>query len=352
MGIWAIMSFMIRQGKLDLDALFDPDMLGDDLEAWLAESALMKRTFRTCAIISGLIARRFTGEEKTRRQVLFSTDLIYDVLRKHQPDHVLLRAARADAATGLLDLRRLSDMLQRNQGANRPQGTRPGFAAGGAGDAGNRPRVGLWRSVRRVAGGSRRRTGQRGDWIGRDGARAISGRRTIARAHAAVVDVAGVTFIADLSGALFWEEQSLLVVSDLHLEKGSSFAARGVLLPPYDTVATLGRLAAVIARHDPRMVIALGDSFHDRDAHDRLSRADREAIAAMQARRDWIWISGNHDPALPSDLGGVVADEVAIGPIAFRHEPTGAAGEIAGHLHPKARVSHARTLDGAALFRL
>ncbi len=118
LAVWSLgdLSFMIRQGKLDLDALFDPDMLGDDLEAWLAESALMKRTFRTCAIISGLIARRFTGEEKSRRQVLFSTDLIYDVLRKHQPDHVLLRAARADAATGLLDIRRLGDMLARIKG--------------------------------------------------------------------------------------------------------------------------------------------------------------------------------------------------------------------------------------------
>jgi DNA ligase-associated metallophosphoesterase len=87
------------------------------------------------------------------------------------------------------------------------------------------------------------------------------------------------------------------------------------------------------------MVIALGDSFHDRDAHDRLSAPDREALGAMQTRRDWIWISGNHDPALPSDLGGVVASEVAIGPIIFRHEPTGARGEIAGHLHPKARVA-------------
>ncbi|HEY0219427.1 MAG TPA: ligase-associated DNA damage response DEXH box helicase [Afipia sp.] len=115
LAVWALgdMSGMIRNGRLDLNALFDPDMLGDDLEAWLAESALMKRTFRTCAIISGLIARRFTGEEKSRRQVLFSTDLVYDVLRKHQPDHVLLRAARADAATGLLDIRRLSDMLAR-----------------------------------------------------------------------------------------------------------------------------------------------------------------------------------------------------------------------------------------------
>jgi ATP-dependent Lhr-like helicase len=118
LAVWGLgdVSSMIRQGRLDLNALFDPDMLGDDLEAWLAESALMKRTFRTCAIISGLIARRFTGEEKTRRQVLFSTDLIYDVLRKHQPDHVLLRAARADAATGLLDIRRLGDMLLRIKG--------------------------------------------------------------------------------------------------------------------------------------------------------------------------------------------------------------------------------------------
>jgi DNA ligase-associated metallophosphoesterase len=145
--------------------------------------------------------------------------------------------------------------------------------------------------------------------------------------------------IADLSGALYWEAERLLVVSDLHLEKGSSFAMRGVLLPPYDTVATLGRLGAVIARHDPRVVIALGDSFHDRDAHGRLSDGNRGIVAALQLRRDWIWISGNHDPALPADLGGVVASEVAIGAIAFRHEPTGATGEIAGHLHPKARVS-------------
>jgi DNA ligase-associated metallophosphoesterase len=160
------------------------------------------------------------------------------------------------------------------------------------------------------------------------------------------ITIAGVTLVADLSGALFWESERLLVVSDLHLEKGSSFAARGVLLPPYDTVATLSRLSAVIARHDPRAVIALGDSFHDRDAHQRLSAPDREALAALQTRRDWIWISGNHDPALPSDLGGVVGSEVAIGRIAFRHEPTGAAGEIAGHLHPKARVTtRGRTME-------
>jgi DNA ligase-associated metallophosphoesterase len=170
-------------------------------------------------------------------------------------------------------------------------------------------------------------------------ARAQSHHDGMPAARGAILEVLGVSFIADLSGALFWEEQGLLVVSDLHLEKGSSFARRGVLLPPYDTAATLALLGVLIGRRNPRMVIALGDSFHDSDAHNRLSRADSEAIVAMQARRDWIWISGNHDPALPSDIGGIVAEEVAVGPIVFRHEPTGAPGEIAGHLHPKARVS-------------
>jgi ATP-dependent Lhr-like helicase len=118
LAVWSIgdMDLALAQGRLSLSALFDEDMLGDDLEAWLAESALMKRTFRTCAIIAGLIDRRFPGDEKSRRQVTISTDLVYDVLRKHQPDHVLLRAARADAATGLLDIRRLGEMLSRIRG--------------------------------------------------------------------------------------------------------------------------------------------------------------------------------------------------------------------------------------------
>jgi ATP-dependent Lhr-like helicase len=106
----------IERGEFLLAALFDQDMLGDDLEAWLAESALMKRTFRNCAVIAGLIERRYPGKEKSRREVTISTDLVYDVLRRHQPDHILLRAARADAATGLLDIRRLGEMLSRIKG--------------------------------------------------------------------------------------------------------------------------------------------------------------------------------------------------------------------------------------------
>ncbi len=118
LGVWGLsdISAMIARGDLDLAELFDQDMLGDDLDAWLAESALMKRTFRVCAVIAGLIERRFPGQEKSGRQVTVSSDLIYDVLRAHEPDHVLLEAAWADAATGLLDIARLGDFLKRVQG--------------------------------------------------------------------------------------------------------------------------------------------------------------------------------------------------------------------------------------------
>ena len=109
LAVWAARDM----GGADLDALFDEDMLGDDLDAWLADSNLYKRTFRNVAIIAGLIERRMPGKEKTGRQVTFSSDLIYDVLRSHEPDHVLLRATYADAGTGLLDIARLSDMLVR-----------------------------------------------------------------------------------------------------------------------------------------------------------------------------------------------------------------------------------------------
>ncbi len=117
-AVWCLsdMTAAVSQGRLSLDDLFAEDMLGDDLEEWLAESALMKRTFRYCAVIAGLIERRFPGQEKTGRQVTMSTDLVYDVLRRHQPDHILLEAARADAATGLLDIRRLAQMLARVRG--------------------------------------------------------------------------------------------------------------------------------------------------------------------------------------------------------------------------------------------
>jgi DNA ligase-associated metallophosphoesterase len=166
-----------------------------------------------------------------------------------------------------------------------------------------------------------------------------SGPRASARDRNDIV-VNGITLHADPAGALYWPEQSLLAVADLHLEKGSSFAARGMLLPPYDTAATLARLARLIAHYAPRCLVALGDSFHDGGGPARLAPDDRGALRGLQRGRDWIWITGNHDPEPAEDIGGVFQDMLALGALTFRHQPTGAGGEIAGHLHPMARIAH------------
>lgn len=148
-----------------------------------------------------------------------------------------------------------------------------------------------------------------------------------------------VTLLPDPSGALVWPERSLVVVADLHLEKGSAFAARGRLLPPYDTRATLERLEAVLRRLRPAQVICLGDSVHDVHAAERMAPADRDRLAALTAAHDWLWVSGNHDPTPPAGWGGRVEAEVTIGPLVFRHEAQGdAAGEVSGHYHPVAAV--------------
>jgi DNA ligase-associated metallophosphoesterase len=164
--------------------------------------------------------------------------------------------------------------------------------------------------------------------------------RDLAASSHGVLAVAGVELAADQAGALHWPEQGLLAVADLHLEKGSAFAARGVLLPPYDTAATLARLAKLIDRYAPRVVVALGDSFHDGRGPARLADTDRATLRALQRGRDWVWIAGNHDPEPPVNVGGRFLAKLAVGAISFRHEPGGdATGEIAGHLHPIARVA-------------
>jgi uncharacterized protein len=159
--------------------------------------------------------------------------------------------------------------------------------------------------------------------------------------RAGEIAIAGVALAADCLGALYWPEQGLLVVADLHLEKGSSFARRGTLLPPYDTAVTLAGLAWLIAHYAPRRVIALGDSFHDGGGPARLSAPDRAALAALQRGREWVWIAGNHDPDPADGIGGSFAAVISIGALTFRHEPSRDApdGEIAGHLHPVARVA-------------
>ncbi|WP_280524833.1 MULTISPECIES: ligase-associated DNA damage response endonuclease PdeM [Stappia] len=141
------------------------------------------------------------------------------------------------------------------------------------------------------------------------------------------------------SGAMWWPDENTLVVADLHFEKGSSFARKGLMLPPYDTAATLEKLAEAIDAFQPTRVIALGDSFHDGEGSDRLPASYRAMLTTLQLGREWIWVTGNHDPIAPVGLCGETVDEVALGGLVFRHEPhEGAVGEIAGHLHPAARI--------------
>lgn len=154
------------------------------------------------------------------------------------------------------------------------------------------------------------------------------------------VEIAGEALVCDASGALWWPGEETLIVSDLHLEKGSSLARRGMLIPPYDSAATLGLLEAAIARLRPRTVIALGDSFHDNQGHERLPGECRDRLGAMMEGRQWVWIAGNHDETPPVSLGGIAASQFLRGALTFRHEPSPAPqpGEIAGHLHPCARL--------------
>ncbi|MEZ5923351.1 MAG: ligase-associated DNA damage response endonuclease PdeM [Hyphomicrobiaceae bacterium] len=153
--------------------------------------------------------------------------------------------------------------------------------------------------------------------------------------------VAGIPMQADRSGALFWPGQSILVVADMHLEKGSALAERGSFLPPYDTRTTLGRLARTLETYEPQTVVCLGDSLHDRRAAERLAEDDIEVVRRLQAGRDWIWVTGNHDPDLPEDLGGRVVPELAVGGLVLSHEPKAGqfVRQIAAHLHPAARVA-------------
>jgi DNA ligase-associated metallophosphoesterase len=160
------------------------------------------------------------------------------------------------------------------------------------------------------------------------------------------IALAGAVFQADLNGALYWPDEATLVVADLHLEKGSSYAQRRrpQFLPPYDTSATIERLERLLAHHNPGRVICLGDSTHDSGAAERMDMANAARIAAMTAGRDWIWITGNHDPEPPSGWGGSVLREIAIGNVVFRHQAGAAAPdadscEISGHFHPTASVS-------------
>jgi hypothetical protein len=154
------------------------------------------------------------------------------------------------------------------------------------------------------------------------------------------LELAGAEALLRPSGALWLAAERTLVVADLHLEKGSAYAARGQLLPPYDTRETLARLAAEAAQLLPRRIVLLGDSFHDRAAEARLDAADARALRAVAAVAELVWIVGNHDADGPRGLPGEVAAAARIAGLELTHEPAARPrrGEVAGHLHPCARV--------------
>ena len=156
------------------------------------------------------------------------------------------------------------------------------------------------------------------------------------------LQLVGETLMLDLCGGVWLPEHRTLIVSDLHLEKGSSYAVRtGQFLPPYDTRETLACLHEAVTRHDPARVVALGDSFHDARGPERMEPGDRAMVAALQEGRDWVWIAGNHDAAVSEGVGGRYADALSLGGLILRHEPSAepVSGEIAGHLHPCGKVA-------------
>lgn len=163
--------------------------------------------------------------------------------------------------------------------------------------------------------------------------------------------LSGAPLVALGSGALWWPEQDLLVVSDLHLGKSERIARRGgTSLPPYDTRDTLTRLAADLALSHARTLVCLGDSFDDLDAAHALPNEEREWIFRLQAGRRWVWIEGNHDPG-PVEFGGTHLAELPLAPLTFRHiAQDGASGEVSGHYHPKASVALGRRTVTRAAF--
>lgn len=169
---------------------------------------------------------------------------------------------------------------------------------------------------------------------------ALGAEVSVVRQHHHDIVVAGVAMHADPAGALYWPEHGLLAVADLHLEKGSSFAARGQFLPPYDTAVTLAKLTQLVLRYAPRIIVALGDNFHDGGGPARMLDGDRAALTLLQRGRDWVWITGNHDPEPAGGIGGAFHERFKLGALTFRHLPGNGEGEICGHLHPSARIAH------------
>jgi DNA ligase-associated metallophosphoesterase len=254
---------------------------------------------------------------------------------------VPLEAAWNNTASGLLVIARLGDFLRRSKGRirHRALANVSPLAVPILLEIGSEPVRGSTDESllgEAAAGADRRGDGGEGPML-----ELRPERLGLADSASQPVFIGGKAFVADQSGALFWPSERAMIVADLHLEKGSSSAANGRLLPPYDTRQILTRLARGIELYDPAMVIALGDSLHDSEAAARISASDLEILSILQEDRRWLWVRGNHDSSIPETFGGEVVDEVRRKGITLRHEPRlgSVTHEIAGHMHPAARLS-------------
>ena len=358
LGIWS------ANQPRDVAALFDQDMLGDDLESWMADSSMLKRTFRNVAVIAGLIQRNLPGAEKNRRQVTVNSDLIYEVLRRHQPDHILLRATRADAASGLIDVGRIAGMLARVKGhivhmvlsrvsplavpvlleigresvrtdtdEEALLAEAEAIIAEATGEAPNRPmspaihRANL---ARRPTGAQKtlprraaRRPGSR--TCSRDRRADPPGRRAAdARpdGRAVLAGAATARGIRPASG-----ERLVL------RPQGHAAAAVG---HPCDARPADPAAAPLVARNGRRA----GRFVPRRAGSGRLPATEQHRLNAMTEAHRFIWVQGNHDPTPPTGLGGEWVETYAIGPDGVPPQAIAAAdpGEIVGHHHPKATI--------------
>ena len=293
----------------------------------MAESSMVKRMFRNCAVIAGLIERRVPGQEKTGRQVSFNADLIYDVLRKYEPNHILLRAAREEAARGLTDIRRLADFLVSGAGASAPSAARPDLAVCGRHHRRYRQGAGGRQAVRhRPRRADRGACGRSGGGPDRHGAVEI-----VFAASAFEPDPSGAVWCPGRSHADTWRT---CISRRAAPSRGAAPCCR-----PTTPMRRCSRLEAVIARLRPDTVVSLGDGFHDRRAGEALEAALAGGPGAHPALR-WVWIEGNRDPVPPTGLGGEAVPALELGrPPAAPSCRWAKRPKLTGHLHPKARVA-------------
>ena len=363
LGIWS------AYPPRNVAALFDQDMLGDDLESWLADSSMLKRTFRNVAVIAGLIQRNLPGAEKNRRQVTVNSDLIYEVLRRHQPDHILLRATRADAASGLIDVGRIAGMLARVRG----------------------------KIVHMVLSRVSPLAVPVLLEIGRESVRTDTDEEALlAEAEAIIAEATGhAEAAADVPANPPGQPGTPAnrPAQKTYLPRRARPPAKSRGPVPHDPRAHPPCRRAVDARCGRRAVLAgaaaarsvrpasgerlivrpqghaaaaLGHPHHDRPpdvaapplvprnrrrprrlvprcagVRSPLPATEQHRLKAMtEAHRFTIWVRGNHDPTPPARLDGAWVETHTAGPVVFRHEAIGSAdpGEVVGHHHPKATI--------------